>query len=93
MSNTYKNYVQYIIELFKEEALDDKKTYDESYIKVNGNVDDKDLKFNSGQMFTWSRVLDIIQQQAELFNIDLKEIKMDNINPENDLLKLPNLKK
>lgn len=86
MGNNYKNFVLYITELFKEEALEDRKDYENAYRKVAEHIDEK-LCFQKGQLFIWARVLNLIKQQSEFFDIDLKELGLENFDPENELSK------
>ena len=78
MSDTYKNYLQDLSFLLKERALEAK----EDFKKAS----DDDEAFAAGYLTAYHHVLDIMKNQAASFNIDEKEIQLDDINPDKDLL-------
>ena len=78
-NNKYRNYLVDLGELLKEysnDAISD-------YIASKGSSDEQ---FKSGYMMALSRVVDLMQQQAESFDISLSEINLHNIK-ESDFLK------
>jgi hypothetical protein len=42
--------------------------------------------FQDGRLFAFNEVISIMQQQAEGFQIPLKEIQLDDIEPDKDLI-------
>jgi hypothetical protein len=42
-------------------------------------------EFHSGQLMAFHRVVSLMQQQAEGFEIPLSEIRLDGIDPDRDL--------
>jgi hypothetical protein len=86
MSELYKNYLSDLIFLLKEEALKNKKLFEDKKLKTELNYDDPDLTYLSGKNFTYYEVLSLIQQQAEAFGIDPKEINLENFDADKDLL-------
>ncbi len=75
----YKNYLHDLGIIIKEEALESKKKK-----KMSKTINEKD--FNTGYMMGFHRVISLMQQQAEAFNIDLKDISLNDIDPYKDLL-------
>jgi len=78
MSNTYKYYLQDPSFLLKERALEAKKDWK--------NASDEDEAFAAGYLTAYHHVLEMMKNQAISFNINEKEIKLDDINPDKDLL-------
>ena len=78
MSDTYKNYLQDLSFLLKERALEAKKDFKKA--------SDDNQAFAAGYLAAYHDILDIMKNQATSFNIDEKEIKLDDINPFKDLL-------
>lgn len=75
----YKNYVYDLGILLKEKALEAKAIKDRT---VNGDITDYDL----GYLMAFHESLSLMQQQAEVFDIELDDIGLGNIDPELDLL-------
>jgi hypothetical protein len=42
-------------------------------------------EFNSGRVFAYYQVISLMQQQAEVFEIPLKDLRLDDIVPDRDL--------
>jgi len=78
MSDTYKYYLQDLSFLLKEPALEAK----EDFKKAS----DEDEAFAAGYLAAYHHALEIMKNQAISFNIDEKEIKLDDIDPDKDLL-------
>lgn len=78
-SSTYKNYLHDLGILIKEEALEAKKKK-----KLSKTINE--IQFNTGYMMGFHRVISLMQQQAEVFNIDFKDISLNDIDPYEDLL-------
>jgi len=78
MSDTYKYYLQDLSFLLKERALEAKEDWK--------NASDEDEAFAAGYLTAYYHVLETMKNQAISFNIDEKEIKLDDINPDKDLL-------
>ncbi|MDR6965606.1 hypothetical protein [Shewanella putrefaciens] len=75
----YKNYVYDLGMLLKEKALEAKATKDRA---VNGDITDYDL----GYLMALHELVSLMQQQAEVFDIELDNIGLGDIDPELDLL-------
>lgn len=73
MTNKHSNYLLDIGSLIKEKA-------DEA--KNSGGDDDYEV----GYRMALYEVISLMHQQAEAFNIDLKDINLDGIDPERDYL-------
>jgi len=78
-SSTHKNYLHDLGILIKEEALEAKK-------KKESSKTMNEKQFNTGYMMGFHRVISLMQQQAESFRIDLKDISLNDIDPYEDLL-------
>lgn len=77
-NNKYRNYLADLGELLEEcsnEAIND-------YVASKGSSDEQ---FKSGYKMALSRVIDLMQQQAESFDISLSEINLHNIKESNFL--------
>ncbi len=64
--------------LLKEEALTARKELKEA------SGDEK--LYAQGQLMAFYRVISLMQQQAKAFDIDLKILALDDIDPDRDLL-------
>ena len=71
----YENYLRDLGTLIKEMALDAKKT-----------ANDKQTDFSVGYLTGFHRVVSLMQQQAEAFNIPLEKIGMNDIDPDSELV-------
>ena len=77
-SDNYK-YRYYLMDLgpyLKKFAFDAKEKYHK----------DKSNKFNSGYYSAFHRIISFIMQQAESIGIELKELRLDDIDPDKDLI-------
>ncbi len=77
--NKFKNYLYDLGYLLKEKAKDAKK---EKSISSNS----EDSIYQEGYLMAYYEVLDLMKQQAKAFNIEDKEIGLEDIDPERDLL-------
>ena len=77
MENKYHLFLEDIGNTIKNYALEAKK------IKDSSN-DSEEIKFQTGYLCGFHRIITLMQQQAEIYDISLKEINLD-IN-ENDLI-------
>lgn len=71
----YENYVKDLGVLVKEYALEAKQQKME-----------KETDFSIGYMMGFHRMVSLMQQQAEIFNISLEKIGLDGIDADQDLL-------
>jgi hypothetical protein len=71
----YQNYLFDLGTLLKEMALEAKQ-------KANSSGSD----FDVGYMAGFHRVLSLMQQQAHAFGIELSELSLDGIDPDEDLV-------
>ncbi|PWB39075.1 MAG: hypothetical protein C3F02_00440 [Parcubacteria group bacterium] len=74
-SNKYLGFIADTFKLIKEDALESK-----NKLKKERN------SFNEGNLLAYYSVVSILQQQAEAFEIDLKDISLDGIDAEKDLV-------
>ncbi|WP_053332671.1 hypothetical protein [Candidatus Jidaibacter acanthamoebae] len=64
------------INLLKENAFE----------AIKDKLENQEDSFKKGIAFGYYEVFHLFQQQAEAFNISLKEVGLDDIDPERDLL-------
>ncbi|XRO76346.1 hypothetical protein ACO3VM_06045 [Methanocaldococcus sp. 10A] len=77
-------FVYEICEAIKERALDAKKEKDEA--EKHKNNDKEDYMYAVGRLMGFNEVISIIKQTAEPLGIDLKELKLDDIDPDKDFI-------
>ncbi len=75
-NSKYKNYLIDLASEFKFYALEAKSRYDE----------DKNDMYNCGYSTAFHRVMSYIVQQAETFDIELKELGLEDFDPDKDLI-------
>jgi len=75
MDKKYRGYINHVCKIIKERALQSKLEEEKA----------KNL-FNSGRLMAYNEVISILQQEAEGMLMDLKELKLDDINPDIDLV-------
>lgn len=68
-------YLTDLIMLLKEDALEAKKRF----------IEEKN-DYNSGYSFAYYEIISLMQQQAKAFQIDFKDLKLDDIDADKDLL-------
>jgi hypothetical protein len=71
-----RNFLLYFTPILKQEALEAKKK--SRGLSFTG--------FGEGYSDAYRRVVDLVQQNAEIFDIDFKELSLDDIDPYRDLL-------
>ncbi len=74
----YKDYLRDLGFLIKEVAMESK----HQYLKTLGSDENQ---FAAGYVMGLHRIVSLMQQQAKGFNISLKEICLEDIDPEEDL--------
>lgn len=75
---TYQNFLYDLGLLIKEYAL-------EASVQANKAKED-DRAFNRGIVFGFMRVISLMQDQARAFGIQLEELRLDDFDPERELL-------
>jgi len=75
---TLSRYLLDLGRLLRDQALDAKQE-----AKV---VSDPDKEFQRGRLFAYHEVVSLMQQQATAFQLPLKAIGLEGIDPETDLL-------
>lgn len=75
----YKWYLYDLGFLIKEYALDAKKRF------VESKGTEKEM-YEAGERMAFYSVVTLMQQQAEGFGIPLSDLRLDDINPDRDLL-------
>jgi broad-specificity NMP kinase len=73
----YYHYLGDLVFILKKDALD--------LVEKLKAENIKDEKFNQGVLAAYYRVITLMQQQAEGFDISLSDIGLDDINPDKDL--------
>jgi len=76
----YKHYLRDIGEIVKTRALEAK---DERAREQEGSAA---YHFQCGRLIAFNEVISILQQQAEGFGINLRDLTLDNIDPDRDLV-------
>jgi hypothetical protein len=80
MSNdTTANYLRDLGDLIKRAALDARAERDRS-------TDESLAQFNLGRLTALHDVVSLMQQQAVAFGLDVRDLALDDIDPERDLL-------
>ncbi|MCK4766073.1 MAG: hypothetical protein KAW12_27995 [Candidatus Aminicenantes bacterium] len=78
-NEVYKDYLLDLIVILKEYASEAKSN------KVK-SIATKDEDYNTGYLMGYHRVISLMQQQAEGFQIPLEELGLDKIDPDRDLI-------
>jgi len=55
--------------------------------KANANENSEDRQFQSGRLMAYYEVVSLMQQQAAGFDIPLTDIRLDDIEPDRDLIR------
>lgn len=76
---TLKHYIQEISCLLKENAKQAK-------LEVKDPKTKDSLDYNIGYLMAYHEVITIMKNQAYVFNIDQKEIELEDIEPDRDLV-------
>jgi len=76
----YKHYLRDLGEIVKTRALE---TKEERAREREGSAT---YEFQCGRLIAFNEVVSILQQQAEGFGISLKELNLDDIDPDRDLV-------
>ncbi len=74
----FKNYVQCISLIIKDNAKKSKSEAD--------NSKEEDSDYNTGYLMAYHEVVAIMKNQAFAFGLDQKDIELADIEPEKDLL-------
>ncbi len=77
--DAYKNYLCDLCFLLRDKAIEAKNE------KINA-LNTKDEEYQTGYLMAFYEVVSLIKQQAYVFEIDLKKLGLENIDPELDLL-------
>lgn len=78
ISNTYLDYLVATNELLLEFAREAKE-------KLDATRGTEESNFYAGYVMGFHRVISLMQQQADAFGIDLKEVGLEGIEPNRDL--------
>ncbi len=81
MSDVYKDYLHDLGILLKEEALEAKTRWKQSMSEKS-----KSELFNDGYACAMKRVISLMQQQAEGFQIPLSDLCLEDIDADRDLI-------
>lgn len=65
--------------LFKERALEAKRCQD-------GSIGKEDIAYQMGYLMAFHEIIDAMKQQAQMFDIEQKDIGLEDIDSESDLL-------
>lgn len=77
---TYRNYLFDLGLLIKERAL---AAISERYKERKGS---DGYMYESGRIMAFNEVISIMQQQAEAFGIPLRDLRLEDIDPDKDLV-------
>lgn len=80
--DTARYYLLDLGDLLRKEALDAKREYEEA----KRSTDEGEKAYRGGYLMAFYHVISLMQDQALGFGIDLKEMKLESIDPERDLL-------
>jgi hypothetical protein len=80
MSDVHKNYLFDLGFLIKERAFEARHERDEFPV---GSLE---REFESGRVIGFNEVISIMQQQAEGFGIPLADLRLEDIEPDRDLV-------
>jgi hypothetical protein len=78
---SYKYYLEDLGYLLKEYALEAKQAFE-----AHRTSRDEDHYFYMGQLLAYHRVISLMQQQAVGFGIPVEDLRLDNIEPDRDLV-------
>lgn len=76
----YQLYLRDLGLLIKERALNAKEDRNKEQKNSDGYM------YESGRIMAFNEIISIMQQQAEAFEIALRELCLDDIDPDNDLI-------
>ncbi len=76
----YRNYLFDLGDVVKTRALEAKKDRDR---RGKGS---KGYMYESGRVMAFNEVISIMQQQAEGFGIPLRDLQLDDVDPDRDLV-------
>lgn len=74
-----RNYIQQIACLLKDNAKRAK-------LEADSPREEDSADYNTGYLMAYHEVIAIMKNQAPFFDIEQKDIKLDDIEPEKDLL-------
>ena len=77
-NETYKHYIYDLGLLIKNDAIEIRNDLKASKFK---NTD-----YDKGRLMAYCEVLSLMQHQADVFDIPLEDLRLENFDPENDLL-------
>jgi hypothetical protein len=76
----YKNYLLDLGFLIKEEALAARKKRD------GEKKGSREYSFESGRLMAFHYIIGLMQQQANAFGIPLEDLRLEDVDPDKDLL-------
>ena len=77
--NKYKNYLSDLGDIIKDMAI-------QSKTDLTKETDEKSILYKTGYLSAMHRVISLMQQQSIGFEIDLKDINLNDIKPNKDLV-------
>jgi len=75
VNNKYKNYLKDLGEIIKKNSLE---------AKQKRKIENDD--YSKGRLMAYYEVISLLKQQAKAFNIDLKDIELENFDEDKNLL-------
>lgn len=78
-TDKYKHYVQDLGQLMKEYALEVKQAREKK-------VKETEKALYDGMLLAYHRIISLMQQQAESFEIALEDINLQDVTPDRDLV-------
>lgn len=79
-NNKYQNYLWDLGRLTVEKALEAKRRKEAQFLNKD------DCAYQLGYLMAYHEIIDLMKQQAIVFDIDENEMGLADINPESDLL-------
>ena len=81
MHDSYKLFLKDFCTWLLEEAQKLRRSRD-----LQSHSDSKKATFSDGEMATYYRIITHLKNQAEVFELDLKFLQLDKIEPDKDLI-------
>jgi hypothetical protein len=86
MNSIIEKYFFEVISLLRENALQTKNDLKNAWLKAEKNDDAPEYVFQVGRNFAYYEVISLLQEYSELFGLHLKDLNLDNIDAEKDIV-------
>jgi hypothetical protein len=84
LNDIYEDYLIDLIDIIKPEVQRAMKMYNE--LSDRQNDDPGNFGYVTGYAHAYSRIVSLMLQQAEAYDIPLSKLSLDDINPDKDLM-------